>query len=158
MNFTPIAWLDPFEVGASLRERLHLFPEADADGSRVLDLRWFADDKWKAHWQTKAWVELNNMLSRIKRFGAPHGLEPGKIALQMLEPGALLPWAQTPVTSLVYPIRTNPAVRHICGLEMQYLQPGSLTLVAPSQMTSAANLGETFSCHLVIEVRKQNEP
>ena len=160
MNFLQLGWLDFFDLAASLRTKLHLFPEPDADGCRILDLRWLdANDVWRAHAETKKWVELKNTLSRIRRIGAGTDIETGRIWLEMLDVGALIPWHSTvgEYSRLYCAVRTNPAVMQFNGLEQRHLLPGTLTLVSPNQMASACNLGEWQAIHLVIEIRKRIE-
>lgn len=157
MNFVQCGWLDGFELAASLRQRLHLFPAPDEHGCRILDLRW-NDGKWKAHPETKRWAELTNTLSRIRRMGEHLAVEHGRIWLEMLDPGALRPWEPTTVTAVFYPLRTNPACVRYCGLEQLHLLPGTLTLVSPHPMSSAVNLGEWSVVHLAIEITSKTDP
>ena len=169
-NFVPVAFLDTFDLAASLRQRIGLFKAREAGGLRILPLRGFrkdtepADEHFVHYAVTTKWVELANVRSRLKRIGdqAMGDIEFGRIWLEMLDSGARLPWddgENGPYaerwTVLHLPLRTNPAAMMYAGTEVASPGHGWATLVNVRLPHSAINLGEHSRIHLVAEFRKK---
>lgn len=173
-NFTPIVFLDTFDLAASLRERMGFFkPVPDQLGVRAIHYRGLKqdteeeDEQFTGYTVTARWVELANTVKRIKRIGdqfvGGEGIEFGRIFLEMLDPETALPWR---VNSAPYfqhfarahlPLRTNPAARQFVGTESAHLLPGQLTVVNMRGLSSALNLGEDPRVHLVLDFRRKAE-
>jgi hypothetical protein len=170
--FTPIAFLDTFDLVASLPARMGLFRDA-ADGSRMLALRTerpapLGEDAgigrvanpfgWYAAY-TK-WPEMKNLLGRLKRIGDVQlgEIELGHVYLEMLDADTVTQWRRPEASPWVcahLPVRTNPAAFLYAGREMTHLLPGQLTVVDRGVWSSAVNWGEYARIHLVIEFRKK---
>lgn len=168
MNFTAIAHLDVHELAASLREKAGLFkPDPEQPGIRIVHHRGFkkgsdeADEMFTGYTATAKWVELANMVKRIRRLGAEEA-EFGRIFLEMLNPGAMLPWA--PAETSPYfarflrahlPLRTSPAAVVYSGAESASLGHGWFTVVNMRVPHCAVNLGEFPRVHLVCDFRRK---
>ena len=166
-NFAPIVFLDTFELVASLRRQIGLF---DHETPRVLAVRRprrnTEEDDEDFTWDPVAqkWTELKNFLGRTKR-AAERLLGPqelGHIYLEMLDPGARLPWVGGMTgsyverhTRLVLALRTNPLAMMYAGTETFSPAPGWLTAVNVQVPHSAINLGEWPRVHLVLDCRKK---
>jgi hypothetical protein len=172
--FTPIAYLDTFELASSLRTRMGQFPNPDAS-RRVLPLRGprkDADPDDDAAFvlarEAQRWPELKAMLEQIReavaqvyeRLGKPGEVEFGRIALEMLMSGANVPWRKDDgayaqrFERAHLALRSNPGARLFAAHEMLWLLPGDLTAVAHRVPHSAINLGEWPRVHLVVDFRR----
>ena len=173
-HFTPIVFVDIFDLAASLRERMGLF-KPDRVGEHILPIRGNrkdtdpAEDNFVGYANVAKWVELKNALSRIKRLGDERlgEVEVGRIFLEMiaptLNPG---PWRREidpyfeRFTRLHLPIRTNPAAMMLAWTgseapEVAHLRPGHLTIINVRVPHTSINLGEWPRIHLVIDFRKK---
>lgn len=160
MNFLTFGFLDTFDLAASLKPRLHLFPPANEEGQRILNIRWpNAEGGWTVRKDASRthWVELHNTLSRIQRLG--NQFERGRIWMEVLEPGARLNWQHEEsngYSRLHLPLRTNPAAIVIAGIEARHLLPGTLTVI-PTSGWCAVNLGEWARVHLCVEFKQKEQ-
>src|SRR5712691_7616392 len=172
MHFTPITFLDVHELAASLRERAGLFKQSPDSGLRLILHRGFkkdtdeAEEMFTGYAVTTKWVELRNVVSRLKRIGdellGPPGIEWGCIYLEMLDPGAMLSWrpgrtgpyAERFVRAHL-PLRTNPGAMLYRGVEGVHLPQGQLAIVSSQVPQSAINLGEWPRVHLIIDFRRK---
>src|SRR5579863_1489592 len=95
--YQPIAWLDPFDLCASLPRRMGLFK--GEGGQRQVNLPLDPEKLAK-------WPEMHAMRERLGALG-----EVERLALLMLDPGAIVPWATDPAprARLLMMLRTNPA-------------------------------------------------
>lgn len=167
MNFAPVFWLDTFELAGSLRTRAGLFKaDPDQPGLRILAVRGFrkgteeADEDFVSYSPATKWVELTNLLGRMRRIGQNvGGAEFGRVFLEMLDPGVALPWHRetTPYFErwkrAVLPIRTNPGTMMFAGTEAYSPGVGWLTVFNPLVPCSAINTGEYARVHLVVDFR-----
>lgn len=162
MTVRSFAYLDTWELAASLRDRMNLFRELEG-GERVLPVRWNSGEKWMRtqHW-TK-WGELRNAISRVQKHGEAlvgHPIEAGSIRFEMIQPGHVTPWSSIQGVEYVcahLPIRTNPACFLHFPAEMHYLLPGHAHVVGVQIPHSWANMGEWPRIHLVMEFRAEPE-
>lgn len=170
-NFVPIAFLDTFDLVASLRQRLGLFKARAGEEALLLPLRGFrkdteaADENFVSYAVTSKWVELANMLSRLRRIG-DQGLgavEFGRIHFEMLPSGMIVPWSRGESgpyaerwSVLHLPLRTSPTAVMYAGPEQSSPGPGFVTIVNVRVPSSAVNLGEHSRIHLVAEFRKKD--
>lgn len=169
MNFQPIAFLDTFELTASLRTKMGLF-RPDVDGPMSLPVRGpraNADDPdddlaFVIYKDAARWVELKTMLSRLKRIGDQGGgIEFGRIDMKLLKPGATVPWETDGgsyaerFTHAVLPLRTNPGVMLYSGIESWAPVIGLLTMVNHRVVRSAVNLGEHPAIWLAVDFKRR---
>lgn len=161
-NFTPIVFLDAFDLACSLRARMGLFKPVEG-GGREIAMRYPKRDGsgWLQSREAAKWQEYRNTLSQIKRLGelGLHEVEFGRIAFDLLPPRSTLPWAtheadDPPFLLAVLPIRTNPLAVTFSGAEGMHLLPGRLTIVNRMPPCSAINLGDHGRVHLTIEFRQ----
>lgn len=166
-NFAPVAFLDTWELAASLRTRMGLFDKGEPRILPIRGPRATADDPdddtgfvfYKAASQ---WAELKSMLARISRLGDGFGgIEFGRIFLELLPPGDCLPWTLEDSAYNVrfmraeLPLRTNPAAIVYSGPESAHLAPGWLTIINHRARHSAANHGEHPRIHLCLDHRRK---
>ena len=167
--FSQVAWVDPFELAASLRgTRMALFKGDDR--RRLLHIRGprpnaaDADDDLAFVWAKEyaRWAELKIVLGHIERFGAKAGgIEFGRIGFEMLMPGRVLPWQRDEgayaerFMRAHLPLRTNPSAMIAAGTEMMHLLPGALTVVAHRNYYSAVNHGEQPRVHLIVDFKRR---
>ena len=156
-NFLPIAFVDVFDLVASLPKRMGLFSD---DKPRVLSLRTPAEANLPV--EINDWVEMSNILTRIEGLGdALGGVEFGSIFLEMLDPGTCLSWRRKSGeyyekhSRLYLPLRTNPAAMMYSGTESASPQVGCLTLVNVRMAHSAINLGDWPRISSIIYFRKK---
>ena len=173
-NFVPIAFLDTFELAASLRRRMGAFvlDPLDMLGPRCLKVRGprtGADDPdddlaFVAYKDAANWPELRATLGRISRIGEATigGVEFGRVFLELLMPATRLPWDvlvedrySERFSRLHLPLRTNPAAIVYAGTEQMHLLPGQLTIVNQRAGVSAVNLGEWPRIHLVVDFKRK---
>ena len=160
--FTPIAFIDTFDLVASLPPHLGLFRPTET-GERVLPLRGprkDAEETFAWYKPYGRWVEAKNMLGQLQRIGDAHlgSIEFGQVFLEMLDPGVTLRWDWTAPTSFArghLPLRTNPLARMYAGTETAHLLPGQLTIVSGGPQC-AINLGSWPRVHLVCDFRKKD--
>jgi hypothetical protein len=154
MNFAPIAFVDTFDLTASLRTKMGLF-KPYGDGLLSIPIRGpranadDPDDDLAFGTYKHAWVEAKTTISRLKRIGDQlGGADFGRVALQMLKAGATLPWDMESgpyydrFSRAVLPLRTNPGVMLYSGVESWAPVIGLLTVVNHRVVQSAINLGE----------------
>jgi hypothetical protein len=143
-NFTPVAFIDVFDLGASLLRK----PKGDEmtllDRVRVLEHL------------SRRWAALADVMDRIKDLAAPHSWEAARVCLDVLDPGERVGWsdALSYQTILHVPIRTNPQAAMIAGTEICCPGVGFATIVNQQVPNCAINMGETPRIHLVVEMRK----
>ena len=167
MNFTPLAFIDPFDMIASLPTRLGLFGKGE--GLRQITVRGPRpggdpdDDLAFAYYKRAMWPEMKAMLERIKRLGeGVGGVEFGRITLDLLPAGVVLPWAEPDLGEYTVrfvrshlALRTNPGVITYSGSESMHLPSGMLALVNQRVWTATANHGETAMIRLALDTRKK---
>lgn len=164
--FTPILWLDTYDLACSLRARAGLYRAQD-DGTKHIRLRYpqNIDDpetRWLQSRDLAKWVELRTMLDRIRAVGDKTlgHIEFGSIFVELLLPGVALPWVKSDgwyaesYLRLHLPLRTNPAALLFVGAEAQHLLPGALNIVGRNALCSAINAGIAPRAHLVVDFRK----
>ena len=175
MNFATLVFYDTFEVVASLPPRMGLFrQDAAAEGRRLLTLRMprAGEDEnaesvawgWNVQTSPKKWPQIHNLLGRMLRDAKARvagDVELGSIYLEMLDPGAALPW-QTLTGAYIerfsrfhMALRTNPAAMMFSGNETFSPALGWLTAVNARVRCSASNDGAWSRIHLVVDVRKK---
>lgn len=166
MTFAALAWVDTFELAASLRgPRVGLFPKSGE--CRILPLRGPKrdadpeDDATFVRFFTK-WPELTNLLDELRRI-AGGGVEYGRIYLEMLMPTGIIPWEHDTsgyaqrFQRVHVAVRTNPnAYVFIAGAAVN-MQPGIVNLVDRRYPISAINMGTSWRCHLIVDFRKKTE-
>jgi hypothetical protein len=172
MNFQAIAWVDSFDLAASLRTRMGLFKPA-GDGLLTAEVRGprpGAEDPedaaafayFKAPGvRSGKWPELKIALDQIKRLGEQQGgVEFGRIGLLMMQPGSSLPWTHLggPLEHGRLLLRGNPGLVWYGGAETWMPTSGVLTLVNRRVPNSAVNMGESPAIWLAVDFRKAGEP
>jgi hypothetical protein len=165
-HITPIAFIDTFDLVASLPAYMGAFRATGDHGARWIRLR---DRKTVAEGEDPdvftwyqpygRWVEMKNMLGQLKRIGDARlgGIEWGCVWLEMLDPGTALPWYMHHDQFMRghLPLRTNPGARIMAETESAHLLPGQLTIVNVAVMGSAVNFGEWPRVHLVCDFRRK---
>ncbi len=166
-NFTPIAFLDTFELAASLRQQIGLFDHETPRILPVIQPRKGAeeeDEDFVMAAGAAKWVAMKNFLGRLKRKGeAIYGpVDLGRVYLEMLDPGVKLPWSEGLTGSYIerysrfhLALRTSPAAIMLAGPEIGSPAMGWLTMVNVRVPSTAANFGEAPRVHLVVDVRKK---
>jgi hypothetical protein len=156
-NFLPLAFIDPFDLIASLPRRMGLFKEGR------INIRWGLDPNFHQADLAK-WPDLQSVLNQIERFGEQQGgIEFGRIHIELLNPDTCLPWERddSPYAErfnrLVLALRTNPGVMHYSGTESLHLVPGVVTWANQRAWHSMVNLGETNAIHLIVDTRKRDQ-
>lgn len=166
MNFAPLAYLDPFELVASLPRRMGLFkdgmtpirgPRAGADDPDD-------DTAYRQLLDVNKWPELKSAIAKIKRGDGRGGVEFGRIFLQLLPANAARPWSPPETGAyaerfnrLVVALRTNPGCVHHSGAEALHLAHGVVTWINQRTWTSAINVGETAAILLVVDTRRKDD-
>jgi hypothetical protein len=169
MSFTPIAFIDTFDLVASLPPRIGLFRHVES-GERLLPIRGYrkdtdpAEELFAWHQTYAKWPEIKNTIGQMRRLAAerigPPGIELGRVFLEMLDGGTALPWRRPEASAWIrahLPLRTNPAAFMFAGRESMHLLPGQLTVVAPA-WGCAVNWGEFSRIHLVVDFKRKREP
>ena len=143
--YRPIAWLDPFDVCASLPRRMGLFK--GEGGQRHVNLPRFADKLAK-------WPEMHAMRERLELLG-----EVERLTLLMLDPGTIMPWATLPAPQarLLMMLRTNPAFAMYAPGEVISPPIGQLLLCNTALPHSAMNLGEIPTIALLIDAKPRGK-
>lgn len=172
-NFLSVSFLDTFELVGSLRSKMGLFKRRADDRLMVLPVRGpraNADDPdddtaYVRYKDAAKWVELTGMLTRIVRIGEQSGgFELGRVSLELLPPGACLPWElefsayAARFARAVLPLRTNPGVTLYSGGEVWHPVIGWLTITNRLVRHSAINLGEHQAIWLALDFRKREAP
>lgn len=170
MNFTPLTFVDTFDLAASLPAKMGMFG-AGEDGLRQIVVRGPRpggdpdDDLAFVRYKRAMWPEMKAMIERIKRIGdMAGGIEFGRITLDLLPAGTRLPWV---VEDSEYSrrfmhshlaLRTNPGVITYAGPAAIHLPVGMLTLVPWSGIaTATCNHGESGMIRLVVDTRKKDQ-
>ncbi|MDE2104143.1 MAG: aspartyl/asparaginyl beta-hydroxylase domain-containing protein [Patescibacteria group bacterium] len=162
-NFVTLGFFDTYDLVASLRGKEGGF---GVDGMLIRGRRSDQEgQEFGAHHDyvfkpvCRKWVELQNVLSRIKREGDRllGGIEFGRIGLDLLAPGEWHEWHRPDQAweVLHLAIRTNPGAALIVGTESMHLQPGFLVWVSNAAPQSAINLGQWPRIHLVIDFQRR---
>lgn len=143
--YQPIAWLDPFDLIASLPRRMGLFK--GENGQRSVKLPRFADKLAK-------WPEMHAMRERLSLLG-----EVEQMTLLMLDPGAIVPWAASPAPQarLLMMLRTNPAFTMYAPGEVVSPAIGHVLLCNTALPMSAMNLGESPTIALLIDAKPRGK-
>jgi hypothetical protein len=95
------------------------------------------------------------------RLDQHQNFEMGRVTIEMLEPGGVVPWHQPELgewATLHLPIVTNPRAMMYADCQSMHLTAGVLTYVSNAVLCSETNLGATPRIHLVIEVRATPRP
>ncbi len=162
--FVPVAFLDTFDLVASLRERMDRFRSTGEAGLTELRVREESSIEGKGHVWYKPyaeWPELKATIQTLRglgdRLAGAAGIELGRVFLEMLDPGTTLPWTteESEFVRVEMALRTNPGARLFVGTESTHLLPGQLTIVATGVPRCAVNLGEWPRVHLVVEFRRR---
>lgn len=164
-NIVGLAYLDTFELAASLPRRMGPFKDGALP---IRGPRAGADDPdddvaYVAHMtptQMNKWPELKSAIARIKRIGdQAGGVEFGRIFLELMPAGIARPW-EPPATGyferfnrLAVALRTNPGVVHYSGVESLHLAHGVVTWINQRAWRSAINIGETSAILLVVDTK-----
>jgi hypothetical protein len=168
MSVTTLAWVDVFELTASLRTRAGLFskegdcrvlpirgPRADADPE---------DDAAFVRFKVSTkWPELTNVLDQLRRLAGSPDFEFGRIYLEMLMPNGVIQWERETgdyaqrFQRVHLALRTNPGAFTFIGGASVNMQPGLVNLVDRRLPMSAINLGNAYRCHLICDFRKREE-
>jgi hypothetical protein len=164
MTFNALAWIDVYELAASLRTRINLFSKAG--DLRTLPVRGPRPDgdpeddaafvRFKA---STRWPELTNVLDQLKRLAGDAAVEWGQIYLELLMPNGIAPWEQAGpgyaqrFQRVHVALRTNPAAYTFIGGASVNMQPGLVNLIDRRVPCSAINLGTSWRCHLVADFR-----
>lgn len=170
MNFTALAFVDTFDLVASLPSRMGAFGKGE--GLRQIVVRGPRtgaepdDDLAFVVFKRAYWPEMKTTIEHIRRLGTDHltgGIEFGRIALELLPAGVRLPWV---VEDSEYnrrfvrshlALRTNPGVITYSGAESMHLTAGMLVLINQRGVaTATANHGETAMIRLVLDTRKKD--
>lgn len=164
MTLAILRHVDVWELAASTRARMNLFASTQVAGHKLFLARQPKDDGgFLVSKEWKAWTELRTTILRIERAAADTPFGPavaGAVFMELIEPGCGLPWtAETGPYFETYirlhlPLRTNPATRLYCGLDVVSPGVGALTMLSPTSLCSAVNLGDTARIHLVVDLRK----
>lgn len=168
-NFVPIAFLDTWEVAASLYggDRMGLFRKGEPATLPLRGPTGNADDPddelaFINYRQTLGrWPEMKRLLERLRQIAKPAigEVELGLVFLEMLLPGQALPWALTDSAYMArhqrahLAIRTNPRAMLYAGGDHYHAFPGQLTIVNERARHSAVNFGEWPRIHLVLDFR-----
>lgn len=153
-NLLPIAFIDTFDIAASLRPRMGKFDEA-ADGSYVFPLRGRGEgDAFVVKKELAGWPEAKAVLGKLQRLD--RGVELGDVFLEMLAPQTWLNWRMrhTDWMRLHLPLRTAPGAIVYSGAESAHLLPGQATVVNQAVPTTAVNFGETSRIHLIVDFKR----
>lgn len=169
INFTFLPYIDAYyDVARSMHSRAGMFV---GKGVRTLHLRGPKkgaedhDDAIDYGRSTAAvkWPEFKTMLGGLERMGEQitgGKIEFGRIFLEMLDVGTLVPWRRLEseyferFNRLHLALRTNPGAMLYSGCEAIQLLPGQLTRVNVRVPHSAINLGNSPRIHLILDVRK----
>src|SRR5580704_13213542 len=132
--FTPITFLDTFDLAAALPPRMGLFRET-ADG-HLLPLRGRGKEGERIGWYPAAskWPEMKTLVGNLQRIGEARlgEIEVGAVFLHMLNPGTATAWhppEASPWIRTHLALRTNPGALMFAGREAHHLLPGQLTAV-----------------------------
>lgn len=167
-NFAPLAFLDPFDLIASLPRRMGLFQSGEPKILPIRGPRPGADPEDVEAYRTGdlgKWPEMKAIKSQIERVGEQRGgIEFGRIRIELLPPDVRLPWErdESPYAArfnrLAMALRTSPGVVHIAGTEAMHLPLGVVTWVNQRAWRSTVNLGEWSCIHLVVDTRSKGGP
>ncbi len=161
-NFAGIAWLDPFDLSASLRTRMGLFKPTDS-GLPIAFVRSHRPGNPEAFGYTKAsgvasgkWPELKIVLDRLTSASAQMNAELGRVQLEMLPAGGCSPWerSESPFDHGRLLLRGNPGLVFYGGAETWLPTIGVLTLINRRVPNSAVNMGESPAIWLAVDFRR----
>ena len=162
MNFTGLAFLDPFDLAASLRgPRMGLFRAPDDEPPPLTcPVRWRGDggngDKWVVR---SKWPELTIYIQQIKQLSGQAGaVDFGNIDMEMLPAGTGMNWEWWEgggYEHAIVMLRTNPGFRLFAGDEVWVPAIGFITAVNRRVPRSAINMGETPAIWLALDYRKR---
>lgn len=162
MHFTPLSFVDTWELLPSLHRRIGMFPRTG--NHRVWHIRRpksEGSETYVAASESRKWPELKAFLARLQRLGGATPIEFGSIAFELLMPDSIVPWQQSPMSEFgeaQLALRTNPQAMVYAGNESAHLLPGALTVINRAVMRSAVNFGAWPRIHLIVEFRvKQAE-
>lgn len=170
-NFIPLLFVDHIDLAGSLRRHEGLY---DHGTPRILPIRFPRkgtepeDEDFVSGPRDGAiakWVELKNFLGRLKREAEKlvGPIDLGLVRLEMLDPGATLPWTTESgayierYTRVHLALRWNPAAIMVSGSEVASPIPGWATAVNPRVPCTAINLGQHPRVHLVLDFKKRED-
>lgn len=151
----PITWVDVWGLSHSLYARQNHLGKPH-HGVRRLALL----DDGKATSAMKGWRNAEIFLRRLRRLvaDAMPQLEIARAELEMLDPGAGLPWTlgNDEAGEVHIGIVTNPAARIFAGIESWSVGWGEAVLSMPGAHTvrSAVNGGDAPRVHLILTLQK----
>lgn len=168
-NFVPLLFVDHIDLAGSLRRYEGLY---DHGTPRILPIRFPRkgtepeDEDFVSGPRDSAiakWVELKNFLGRLKREAEKltGPIDLGLVFLDMLDPGATLPWTTESgvyierFTRVHLALRTNPATLMVSGCETASPALGWVTAVNVRVPCTAINLGQHPRVHLVVDFKKK---
>lgn len=169
-NFVTLAYLDVFDLAASLRTRWGQFRRQE-DGRLLLPIRGEPpngdpEDESKFGWYRQSgvrsgkWPELKALLDRVEREG---GIEFGRIRVEMMQPGYLGSFEidhsgyAGRIGRTILALRWNPQALLYCGGEVNCPQPGMVTLISHRLPCTGINMGEWGAIALVVDSRKKEK-
>jgi len=162
VNFTPVGFIEPFELISSLKERMGLFQ--GTGGLRTLHLRAPRKAEPDEYGDTRdfaRWREAQAVLERVEetaRSQFKEELEFARVYLEMLDAAAgVAPRRVSPPYAarhlrLIVGVRSNPSAYLWCPPEQRVLTPGEVILTSPALWHGAINMGDYSRINLVIDV------
>jgi Aspartyl/Asparaginyl beta-hydroxylase len=168
-NFVFLQVIEAYDLVCSLRQRAGLFTGGPIRTLMLRGPKKGAEDHDDAAAYLRSreaarWPELTVVLKQIERVGervAGGPVDVGRVSLQWLDAGAVVPWRRESgdyyarFWRLHLPLRTNPGAMVYSGIESIQVLPGQLTQVNVLAYHSAVNLGETPRVHLVVDLAKR---
>jgi hypothetical protein len=169
LNFASLVFVDHIDLAGTLRRHEGLY---DRGTPRILPIRYprkgtqLEDEDFVSGPRDGAvakWVELKNFLGRLKREAEKVAgpIDLGHVWLEMLDPGATLPWTTESGayierhTRVHLALRTNPAATMVSGSEAFSPAPGWVTAVNVRVPCTAVNMGQHPRVHLVLDWRRK---
>lgn len=162
--FTPVGFIEPFELISSLKERMGLFQ--GASGLRTLHLRAPLKAEPDEYVDTRdfaRWHEAQAILERVSEVALQQfktELEFARVYLEMLDAAAGIsprrgsaPYAVRHVR-LILGLRCNPSSYLWCPPEQRVLTPGEVVVTSPALWHGALNMGEYSRINMVLDVRQ----
>jgi hypothetical protein len=159
-NFLPLAFIDPFDLIASLPRRMGLFQPGEPP--TTIKVRWDTETGFRQADLSK-WPELQAIINQIDRLGEQRGgIEFGRIRIELLKPGTCLAWERddTPYAERfnrsIMALRVNPGAALYYGTEVLQPQLGLIVIVNQRVRHCKINIGETSSIYLIVDFRKKD--